>query len=81
MIKNLISGLLGDGDSKRSAAAKKGAAKRAAEKRKRSAAAKKAAATRGRKAKARSSAAKKGARTRSQRRARVDAMLDAVRRD
>jgi hypothetical protein len=86
--KNLISGavdtatrtLTGKPD-KRKAASRKAALTRAAAARKRSEAAKQAAVTRKAKAKTRSQSAKRGAKTRGQKRARVDAMLDAVRKD
>lgn len=79
-IKNLAGAVLG-GDDSRSEAAKKAAVTREKNAKQRSAAAKKAAATRTANAKQRSAAAKRGATTRSRRKARVDAMVDAVKRD
>ena len=79
--RQLISGVLGGSSTDRSEAAQKAARTRKAEADKRSAAAKKAAATRKAKADARSKAAKQGAKTRRQRDARVEAMVEATRRD
>lgn len=87
--RSLISGaiatvtkpLTGDGAAERSAAAEKAARTRKANAAKRSASARKAAESRKANADARSAAAKRGARTRSQKRARIDAMVEATRRD
>lgn len=82
--RNLVTGvvrtLTGTNDS-RTQAAQKAAATRAREAAKRSETAQKAAQTRKAKAAQRSATAKKAARTRKQRDARVEAMVEATRRD
>ena len=77
--KNLAGSVLGGGDS-RSRAGKKSALTRDKNKKRRSASAKKGHVTRSANARRRSLSAKRGATTRSRRKARVDAMLDAMRR-
>ena len=86
--KNLITGTVGTvarvvtgAPDARSEAAQKAARTRERDAEKRSAAAQKAAETRKAKASARSAAAKQAARTRRQRDARVEAMVEATRRD
>lgn len=80
MLTKILNLIPGRGDS-RSEAAQKAARTRKAEADKRSQAAKKAAETRRMKADARSTTAKKAARTRAQRDARVEAMVEATKRD
>ena len=83
--RNLVSGVVrtitGTKENPRTEAAQKAAATREREAAKRSAAAKKAAGTRKAKAAQRSATAKKAARTRKQRDDRVEAMVEATRRD
>ncbi|HEV2815416.1 MAG TPA: hypothetical protein VGW10_19320 [Solirubrobacteraceae bacterium] len=90
--KNLVTGavgvvggavrtLTGTKQNPRAEAAQKAAATRTRESAKRSATAKKAAQTRKAKAEQRSTTAKKAARTRRQRDARVEAMVEATKRD
>ena len=79
--RQLIGGVLGGGSADRSEAAQKAARTRKAEADKRSQAARKAAQTRKAAADKRSTAAKRGAETRRQRDARVEAMVEATKRD
>ena len=79
--RQLIGGVIGGGSADRSEAAQKAAQTRKAEADKRSQAARKAAQTRKAAADKRSKAAKRGAETRRQRDARVEAMVEATKRD
>ena len=79
--RQLISGVLGGSSTDRSEAAQKAARTRKAEAVKRSDAAKRAAETRKVNAGKRSKAAKSAAETRRQRDARVEAMVEATKRD
>ena len=83
--KNLVTGVVrtvtGTNENPRTDAAQKAAATRSREAAKRSEAARKAAQTRKAKAAQRSATAKKAARTRKQRDDRVEAMVEATRRD
>jgi len=79
--RQLITGVLGGSTTDRSEAAQKAARTRKADADKRSEAATRAAQTRKANADKRSKAAKRGAETRKQRDARVEAMVEATRRD
>jgi hypothetical protein len=79
--RQLISGVIGGASADRSEAAQKAARTRKLQADRRSDAAKRAAATRKANAEGRSKAAQRGAETRRQRDARVEAMVEATRRD
>ena len=79
--RQLIGGVLGGGSADRSEAAQKAAQTRKAQADRRSEAARKAAQTRKADAERRSKAAKRGAETRKQRDGRVEAMVEATKRD
>ena len=79
--RQLITGVLGGSGADRSAAAQKAAQTRKAEADKRSQASKRAAETRKANAAKRSQASKRAAQTRKQRDDRVEAMVEATRRD
>ena len=79
--RQLITGIIGGSSTDRSAAAQKAAQTRKAEADRRSEAAKRAAETRKLNADRRSRTAKRAAETRKQRDGRVEAMVEATRRD